>query len=60
MLGENILVAPLCEKGNFSKKVKLPKGSWQDEQGIIYEGNREIEVKADISRLPYFVRIDLS
>lgn len=60
MLGENILVAPVCEKGNFLKKVKLPKGSWQDEQGIIYEGNREIEVKADISRLPYFVRIYLS
>ena len=28
MLGEDILVAPICEKGRTSRNVAVPKGKW--------------------------------
>ena len=36
MLGEDILVAPICEKGRTSRNVAVPKGRWRF-QGTVIE-----------------------
>lgn len=60
MLGERILVAPVCEKGIYTKQVKLPKGTWSYVDGTSFEGGVQIEVAASLSTLPYFIRMDES
>lgn len=58
MLGERILVAPVCEKGGCTKLVKLPKGRWRYVDGTIYDGGAQVNVEASLSILPYFIRED--
>ena len=36
MLGDDILVAPVLEKGAKERYVKLPGGNWQTEDGRVY------------------------
>ena len=57
MLGDDILVAPVVEKGVTSRKVVFPDGKWVDKtDGTIYtEG--EHTVPAPIDKLPYFERL---
>lgn len=57
MLGEDVLVCPVIEKGQYSRKVVLPQGKWEYCDGTIYDGDREIDVPAPISVLPYFKRV---
>jgi hypothetical protein len=53
MLGDEILVAPVYEKGAVTRKIVLPPGNWIDpETGDLYEGNREITMDAPVTRLP--------
>ena len=54
MLGENVLVAPMVEKG-IIRKVVLPNGNWKADDGIIYKGGKTIEIEVPLDRLPYFV-----
>ena len=56
MLGDDILVAPVYKKGEYTRTVRLPEGSWVDDCGVAYEGGREVTVDAPIDRLPYFTR----
>lgn len=56
MLGDKILVAPVLEKGQTTKDVKLPKGRWAYLGEKIYEGGTTVTVDAPISVLPYFER----
>ncbi len=55
MLGDDILVAPVIEKGARSRSVVLPKGKWKSETGKIFEGGKTIEVTVPLERLPYFI-----
>ncbi len=58
MLGDNILVAPVIEKGQTVKNVKLPAGKWRDiSDGKIYVGGTTVPVPAPIDKLPVFERI---
>ncbi len=58
MLGDDLLVAPVVEKGATTRKVVFPEGKWKDTtDGVVYEGGRVIEVPAPIDKLPYFERI---
>jgi len=57
MLGNDILVAPVTEKGARSRKVVLPKGNWKAEDGKTYSGGKTIEVAVPLERLPYFRKI---
>jgi alpha-glucosidase (family GH31 glycosyl hydrolase) len=57
VLGNNIIVAPVMEKGIRSRKVVLPKGKWKADDGKIYNGGKTIEVTVPIERLPYFRKI---
>ncbi len=49
LLGEDILVAPILEKGAISRKVYIPEGVWKTTDGITYVGPvvAEIEAKLD-------------
>lgn len=58
MLGNDILVAPMLEKGVESRMVKLPAGKWLADDGKIYEGGRSVSVEAPVDRLPYFTWVD--
>ena len=57
MLGEDILVCPVLQKGMRTRRVILPEGLWEYCDGKVYSGGAEIEVPADISVLPYFKRV---
>ncbi len=57
LLGEDILVAPVVEKGQVARKVILPEGKWLFLGKTEYEGAGEVTVDAPLSVLPYFVRV---
>lgn len=58
MLGEDILVAPVMEKGAEERTVVFPEGMWQDTDGKIYEGRNSFAVSAPLNKLPWFRRIN--
>ena len=57
LMGENLLVAPVVEKGATSRKAVIPPGRWLGDDGVEVEGPTEIVVNAPLKRLPYFKRI---
>ena len=55
--GQNILVAPVVEKGATSRKVYLPQGAWYDfwtREKL--EGGREFMRPVDLETMPLYVR----
>ena len=57
VLGNDIIVAPVVEKGARVRKVVLPKGTWKAEDGNTYKGGKTIEISVPLERLPYFRKI---
>ncbi|SNR54254.1 Glycosyl hydrolases family 31 [Lutibacter agarilyticus] len=58
VLGNDIIVAPVIEKGARTRNVVLPKGQWIDEQGKKYRGGEKvITIDVPLKRLPYFKKI---
>jgi alpha-glucosidase len=57
VLGNEIIVAPVVEKGARTRKVVLPKGKWKAEDGNTYKGGKTIEISVPLERLPYFRKI---
>jgi alpha-glucosidase (family GH31 glycosyl hydrolase) len=57
MLGSELLVAPVQAKGATSRSVPLPPGKWRDDEGVVHEGGRAIEIAAPLERLPRFQRL---
>jgi alpha-glucosidase len=53
MLGSNILVAPIIEKGVTKRLVTLPKGKWQY-NGKNYKGGKVVEINVTIEDIPIF------
>lgn len=57
LFGEELLVAPVYEKGQRSRTLFLPEGQWIDFETLtVYEGNQTITIDAPITKLPLFVR----
>ena len=57
MLGNEILVAPVYEKGATSRKVYLPEGKWVNYwTNELVNGKRELLVSAPIQQIPIFIR----
>ena len=56
MLGDNILVAPVSMKGQFTKEVVLPEGKWLYLGKEEYEGGKTVTVDCPLSILPYFIK----
>ncbi|SMO50349.1 glycoside hydrolase family 31 protein [Gracilimonas mengyeensis] len=55
-LGDDLLVAPVLEKGVDTRRVVLPEGRWEDSNGKVYEGDQVVEVSVGLESLPHFVR----
>ena len=56
MLGDKYLVAPVVDN-RLEREVRLPKGTWRDEQGKKYKGGRTYKIDVPLERLPYFEKI---
>ena len=56
MMGDDLLVAPVLEKGAKSRKVVLPPGTWKADDGQLHIGPATIETATPFSRLPHFSR----
>jgi oligosaccharide 4-alpha-D-glucosyltransferase len=54
--GENILVAPVLEKGATTRRVYLPEGQWLDGKGLLHEGKRWMTVPVTMESIPWFFR----
>ena len=57
MLGDDILVAPVVEKGVRSRTVVFPEGKWEGDDGSIVTGNKSVEIQVPLERLPYYRKI---
>ncbi len=57
LLGDNILVAPLLEKGEGSRKVLIPKGKWKNSIGKTIKGPKTIEITVPIDEIPVFEKV---
>jgi alpha-glucosidase (family GH31 glycosyl hydrolase) len=53
MLGENILVAPMVEKGNY-REVSFPKGIWKDKHGKVTKGPVKKQFYVPLDELLWF------
>lgn len=59
-VGQDMIVAPVVEKGRRSRDVYLTEGRWKDmtEPDIVYEGKQWLrDLHAPLSKLPMFLRI---
>ena len=56
IMGNDLLVAPVVEKGAGSRKVVLPPGKWKADDGRLHIGPATIETATPLSRLPHFIR----
>ncbi|MFW5689087.1 MAG: TIM-barrel domain-containing protein, partial [Spirochaetota bacterium] len=57
MLGDDLLVAPVRERGVEERSVYLPEGVWYDYwSGEAWRGGRAVVVEAPLDRVPLFVR----
>ena len=57
MLGKDLLVAPVLEKGARTKEVVLPHGNWKAWNGTVFSGQRRIEVPVSLKDIPTFTRV---
>ena len=56
LMGDDLLVAPVVEKGAKARKVVIPPGCWRGDDGAEVEGPAEITVETPLARLPHFRR----
>ena len=57
MFGEDLLIAPVCEKNQHARKVYFPGGEWYDFwNGEIITGPREKWVNAPLDKIPVFTK----
>ena len=54
MLGPDLLVAPVLEKGAADKEVFLPRGTWKAWNGTVYAGGRTVRVPVSLKDIPTF------
>ena len=54
MLGDDVLVAPVLEKGMRRRAVRLPAGRWKFADGTVHDGGQTITVDSPLHVLPYF------
>ncbi|OCT16696.1 glycoside hydrolase [Paenibacillus pectinilyticus] len=57
MLGDHILVAPVLVKGQTSRQIHFPTGTWIGDDGSIVQGPVSEEVQAPLSRLPWYRKV---
>ncbi|WP_195574156.1 glycoside hydrolase family 31 protein [Paenibacillus sp. 1001270B_150601_E10] len=58
MLGDDLLVAPVLKKGQRSRMVVFPAGTWEDDQGARIQGPTVEEVEAPLHKLPWYRKVN--
>ena len=56
MMGDDLLVAPVVEKGATRRRVMLPPSRWRADDGSLYEGPAMLDIAAPLDRLPHFTK----
>jgi alpha-glucosidase len=56
LLGDDLLVAPVVEKGARKRPIIFPPGRWRGDDGSVVEGPTTKEVDVPLARLPYYER----
>ncbi|MFH0882204.1 MAG: TIM-barrel domain-containing protein [bacterium] len=57
LVGPNLLVAPVIERGTRTRTVYLPAGAWTEiRTGRVYEGPLRVTVDAPLDEIPIFAR----
>jgi alpha-glucosidase (family GH31 glycosyl hydrolase) len=57
LLGRELFIAPVLEKGASTMLVHLPEGKWIDFYSEkIYDGNQTIRLQTSLSQIPLFIR----
>jgi alpha-glucosidase (family GH31 glycosyl hydrolase) len=54
MLGDDILVAPVLEKGARNRTIVFPAGTWKGDDGSVVTGPCTQKVDAPLERLPWY------
>ena len=54
MLGDDLLVAPVVEKGARSREVVFPPGRWRGDDGSVVQGPVKQTIQVPLARLPYY------
>jgi alpha-glucosidase (family GH31 glycosyl hydrolase) len=57
LLGPDVLVAPVVEKGARKRRLVVPPGRWQADDGSVVLGPASVEIDAPLDRLPWYRRI---
>jgi len=57
MLSDDILAAPVLEKGQYSREVIFPPGKWKGDDGSVVEGPAKVKVNVPVERLPWYRRV---
>jgi alpha-glucosidase (family GH31 glycosyl hydrolase) len=57
LLGPDVLVAPVVEKGARKRRLVVPPGRWQGEDASLVQGPTVVEIGAPLDRLPWYRRI---
>lgn len=57
MLGNNILVAPVVNKGETSREVIFPDGKWKGDDDSIVTGPVTLKIDVPLERLPWYRKI---
>lgn len=57
MLGDDILVAPVVEKGARQREVLFPPGTWRGDDGSTVKGPLAMMVDVPLDRLPYYEKL---
>jgi alpha-glucosidase len=58
MLGDNLLVAPMLEKGETNRNIKLPIGKWKSIDGTILKGGKTCQQNVSLDQLLYFEKLN--
>lgn len=56
LLGADLLVAPVVEKGAWKRSVTFPPGRWRGDDGTLVDGPTSREIGVPLARLPYYER----
>jgi alpha-glucosidase (family GH31 glycosyl hydrolase) len=58
LLGPDILVAPVVEKGARTRRLTVPPGRWKGDDGSTVAGPSEISIDVPLERLPWYRRVE--
>jgi alpha-glucosidase (family GH31 glycosyl hydrolase) len=57
LLGPDILVAPVVEKGARTRRLVVPPGHWKGDDGTSVVGPTTLDIEAPLERLPWYRRV---